>query len=121
AYSDLKLDEDYNVYVYGRFGEQSIDSLSGGEKTAIALCLRLGIASALIGDRLKCVLMDEPTTHLDPERRRELVKLLTNFRGERGLIPQTIIVTHDPEIEQAADQVYHVTLREGYSTVERIS
>ncbi|MCD6420823.1 MAG: AAA family ATPase, partial [Thaumarchaeota archaeon] len=42
AYSDLKLDEDYNVYVYGRFGEQSIDSLSGGEKTAIALCLRLG-------------------------------------------------------------------------------
>ena len=121
AYSDLRLDEDYNVYVYGRFGEQSVDSLSGGEKTAIALCLRLGIAAALVGDKLKCILMDEPTTHLDPERRRELVKLLTNFRGERGLIPQTLIVTHDPEIEQAADQVYHVTLREGYSTVEKIS
>ena len=119
-YSDLKLDEDYNVYLYGPFGEQSIDSLSGGEKTAVALCLRLGIAAALIGDQIGCILMDEPTTHLDPERRRELIKLLTNFRGERGLIPQAIIVTHDPEVEQAADQVYHVTLKEGYSHVKKI-
>ena len=119
-YSDLKLDEDYNVYLYGPFGEQSIDSLSGGEKTAVALCLRLGIAAALIGDQIGCILMDEPTTHLDPERRRELIRLLMNFRGERGLIPQAIIVTHDPEVEQAADQVYHVTLKEGYSHVEKI-
>lgn len=119
-YSDLKLDEDYNVYLYGPFGEQSIDSLSGGEKTAVALCLRLGIAAALIGDQIGCILMDEPTTHLDPERRRELIRLLTNFRSERGLIPQVIIVTHDPEVEQAADQVYRVTLRGGYSHVEKI-
>jgi ATPase involved in DNA repair len=88
AYTDLRLDEDYNVYVYGPFGEQPIDSLSGGEKTAIALCLRLGIAAALTGNRIQCILMDEPTIHLDPERRRELVRLLTNLRGERGLIPQ---------------------------------
>ncbi len=120
AYSDLKLDEDYNVYVYGPFGEQSIDSLSGGEKTAIALCLRLGIAAALTGDKIRCLLMDEPTTHLDLERRRELIRLLRSFRGERGLIPQTIIVTHDPEIEQAANQIYHISLMDGYSHVERI-
>ena len=120
AYSDLRLDEDYNVYLYGPLGEQSIDSLSGGEKTAVALCLRLAIAAALTGNRVKCILMDEPTTHLDPERRRELVKLLTNFKGERSLIPQTIIVTHDPEIEQAADHVYHISIRDGYSHVERI-
>ncbi len=120
TYSDLRLDEDYNVYLYGPLGEQTIDSLSGGEKTAVALCLRLGIAAALTGNRIRCILMDEPTTHLDPERRRELVKLLTNFKGEKGLIPQTIIVTHDPEVEQAADQVYHVTLRKGYSHVKRV-
>ena len=119
AYSDLRLDEDYNIYVYGPFGEQSIDSLSGGEKTAIALCLRLGIAAALTGDRMECILMDEPTTHLDPERRRELIRLLTNFRSDRGLIPQAIIVTHDEEIEQAADQVYHIKISEGYSKVEK--
>jgi len=119
AYTDLRLDEDYNVYVYGPFGEQSIDSLSGGEKTAIALCLRLGIAAALTGNRIQCILMDEPTIHLDPERRRELVRLLANLRGERGLIPQAIIVTHDPEVEQAANQVYRVEIEAGYSRVER--
>jgi len=120
VYSDLRLDEDYNVYVYGPMGEQSIDSLSGGEKTAIALCLRLGLAAALTGDQMECILMDEPTTHLDPERRRELIRLLTNFRRERGLIPQAIIVTHDAEVEEAADQVYHLTLRDGYSYLEEI-
>ena len=119
AYTDLRLDEDYNVYVYGPFGEQPIDSLSGGEKTAIALCLRLGIAAALTGNRIQCILMDEPTIHLDPERRRELVRLLANLRGERGLIPQAIIVTHDPEVEQAANQVYRVEIEAGYSRVER--
>ena len=120
TYSDLRLDEDYNVYVYGPMGEQSIDSLSGGEKTAIALCLRLGLAAALTGDQMECILMDEPTTHLDPERRRELIRLLANFRRERGLIPQAIIVTHDAEIEEAADQVYHLTLRDGYSHLEEV-
>lgn len=119
AYTDLRLDEDYNVYVYGLFGEQPIDSLSGGEKTAVALCLRLGIAAALTGDRIQCILMDEPTIHLDPERRRELVRLLANLRGERGLIPQAIIVTHDPEVEQAANQVYRVEIEAGYSRAER--
>jgi len=119
AYSDLRLDEDYDIYVYGPLGEQSVDSLSGGEKTAIALCLRLGIAAALTGDRMECILMDEPTTHLDPERRRELIKLLMNFRSERGLIPQALIVTHDVEVEQAADQVYHITLKNGYSYLEK--
>ncbi|MEM4883644.1 MAG: AAA family ATPase [Nitrososphaerota archaeon] len=119
AYTDLRLDEDYNVYVYGPFGEQPIDSLSGGEKTAVALCLRLGIAAALTGNRIQCILMDEPTTHLDPDRRRELVRLLSNLRGERGLIPQAIIVTHDQEVEQAADHVYRVEIEDGSSRVER--
>ncbi|MEM3830577.1 MAG: AAA family ATPase, partial [Conexivisphaerales archaeon] len=119
AYTDLRLDEDYNVYVYGPFGEQPIDSLSGGEKTAVALCLRLGIAAALTGNRIQCIMMDEPTTHLDPDRRRELVRLLSNLRGERGLIPQAIIVTHDQEVEQAADQVYRVEIEDGSSRVER--
>ena len=118
AYSDLRLDDDYNVYVYGPMGEQSIDALSGGEKTSIAICLRLGVAVALTGDKMECILMDEPTTHLDPERRRELIKLLTNFRRDRGLIPQAIIVTHDAEVEEAADQVYHLVLEEGYSRLE---
>ena len=39
-YSDLTLDDEYNVTVYGPEGESSMSMVSGGEKIAIALALR---------------------------------------------------------------------------------
>ena len=47
-YSDIKLDEDYDVTVYGPAGENNLDMISGGEKIAVALALRLGITQTLI-------------------------------------------------------------------------
>jgi len=116
-YSDVRLDDDFYVYVVGPDGEQPLDSLSGGEKIAVALALRLAVATALAGDRMECIIMDEPTIHLDSERRRELVRLLSNFRGGAGPVSQVIIVTHDREVEEAADQVYEVARSEGYSKI----
>ena len=63
--------------------------------------------------------MDEPTTNLDDERRRELVNILSSFfRGGR-IIPQMLIITHHPEIEDVADTVYAVRKEGGFSVVER--
>ena len=44
-YSDLTIDEDYEVTVYGPEGESSISMVSGGEKIAIALALKIGYYS----------------------------------------------------------------------------
>ena len=52
--------------------------------------------------------MDEPTTHLDEERRRELVKIMNNFLRETSSLPQMIIVTHHQELEDLADTIYRV-------------
>ena len=118
AYSDVKIDDDYNISVIGPSGEQDIDQISGGERVALAIALRLAIAQVLSG-RIETVIMDEPTTHLDEERRKELVNILNSFFREGGrIIPQMLIITHHSEIEEVADVVYSVKKKEGYSTVE---
>jgi exonuclease SbcC len=117
-YSDIKIDDDYNIAVIGPSGSQDIDQISGGERVALAIALRLAIARVLSG-RVETIIMDEPTTHLDEERRRELVNILNSFFREGGrIIPQMLIITHHREIEDVADVIYTVSKREGYSIVE---
>ncbi|MDR1721849.1 MAG: AAA family ATPase, partial [Methanobrevibacter sp.] len=113
AYSDLQLDEDYNVKVYSNEGETSLDMVSGGEKIAIALALRLAITKALSKGNLETILLDEPTIHLDNYRRSELIEILRKM----SILPQMIIVTHDEELETAADNIIKVIKEDGSSKI----
>jgi len=56
--------------------------LSGGEKRAVAIAAVLSLAPAIL-------VMDEPTSNLDPKTRRQLIEILKTF--EHTLI----IATHD--------------------------
>ena len=112
-YSDLTLDEDYDVTVYGPEGESSMTMVSGGEKIAIALALRLGITQAMSKGELDTILLDEPTIHLDSSRRHELINLLKDM----SLLPQMIIVTHESQLENAADNLIKVEKENGISKV----
>jgi ABC-type multidrug transport system ATPase subunit len=64
--------------------ERQANKLSGGMKR------RLGIAQALIGNP-KIVVVDEPTTGLDPEERLHFMNLLTDMSREEIII---ILSTH---------------------------
>lgn len=112
-YSDLTLDDEYNVTVYGPEGESSMSMVSGGEKIAIALALRLGITQAISKGDLDTILLDEPTIHLDSSRRHELINLLKDM----SLLPQMIIVTHESQLENAADNIIKVEKENGISKV----
>lgn len=117
-FSDVQIDDDYDISVIGPAGVQTIDQISGGERVALAIALRLAIARLLSG-KVETIIMDEPTTHLDEERRKELVNILNSFFREGGrIIPQMIVITHHHEIEDVADVIYNVNKKEGYSTVE---
>ena len=118
--SSIRVSEDLDVEV-SRGGEViPISLLSGGEKVAVAIALRLALAKVLAG-KLSTVVMDEPTIHLDEERRRELVEVVKNFFRRGSEIPQMIIITHDRELEEVADTLYQIEKVNGVSRVKALT
>ncbi len=114
--SRIELEEgtrEISITCYGRQGEIDMDSLSGGEKVAVALALRLGIAYMMGSSKLDFVILDEPTTHLDEERRKALVRIISEaFREGSGPLAQMIIITHDSEIfeDSEIDQLFRFAM-----------
>jgi len=103
-----------NISAYDNYGREfSIDMLSGGEKISIALALRLAIAKSLM-DTVGFMILDEPTIHLDDERRKELMNVI---RSSLDMVPQIIIVTHDDEILEIGDYVIRLEKRGSESKV----
>ena len=101
---------DVGISCYSGNTVLELDSLSGGEKVSIALALRLGMAHILGSSNLNFIILDEPTTHLDEERRKSLVGILSNaFEANLAAISQFIIITHDSEIFENSnvDTIYN--------------
>jgi energy-coupling factor transport system ATP-binding protein len=71
-------------------------SLSGGQKQ------RLAIGSVLTLEP-KILVMDEPTTDLDPHGREEVLSVAKSIREEGRML---LIVDHEPETAATADQVW---------------
>ena len=80
--TDINITEDFDVSVIKGGEEIPISSLSGGEKVAVAIALRLAIAKVMAGI-ISTIIMDEPTTHLDEKRRRELVEIMKRFSAKK--------------------------------------
>jgi len=88
----------------------SVQSISGGQRIALALALRLALVQFL-STKAEFLILDEPTIHLDDIRRNELVNLLIQLKNQarnKGLIKQLIIVSHDTELKDTADNIYFV-------------
>ena len=87
-----------------------LESLSGGEKVSVALALRLGMASLLGASNLNLMILDEPTTHLDAERKKSLVGVLSQLSNisNSDAPMQFLIITHDAEIfdDSTVEQIY---------------
>lgn len=81
--------------------------LSGGEQQ------RVCIARALINSP-SLILADEPTGNLDEANEKVVVELLQKLNKEGHTI---VMVTHDPEVAQAADRIVH--FEHGKITSER--
>ena len=73
-----------------------VEKLSGGQKQ------RLAVACALVGDP-ELLLLDEPTTGLDPQSRREIWEIVRRHEQGGGT---TLITTHNmDEAERLCDRV----------------
>lgn len=111
------------VVCYGKRGEIDTVSLSGGEKVAVSLAIRMGIAFLMGASKIDFIILDEPTTNLDEERRRTFVKIICEvFNKGTGPLNQLIIITHDEEIFENSEieQVYKFQMTERGSLVKAI-
>ncbi len=117
---DIRISDDLDVDIM-QYGEvKNITQLSGGEKTAVSIAMRLAIAKYL-GRNISTIMMDEPTIYLDEERRndlREILQYAMKDLSDEGIFPQIVIITHHTELETAADISLHVSKVDGRSIVE---
>ncbi|WP_428327240.1 AAA family ATPase [Nitrosopumilus sp.] len=101
---------DISIICNSKSEELDLESLSGGEKVSVALSLRLGMANLLGASNLNLMILDEPTTHLDAERKKSLVGVLSQLSNiSNSETPmQFIIITHDAEIfeDSTVEQIY---------------
>ena len=116
---DMKIDENFDISVTQNGMEQSLNTLSGGEKTSLAIAVRLSIARYLTGT-ISTIIMDEPTTYLDEERRKDLKDIIQYSLQNENLVPQTIIITHHSDLAAVADTSYEVTNRGGNSVIKEM-
>ncbi|MEM3586068.1 MAG: ABC transporter ATP-binding protein, partial [Candidatus Jordarchaeaceae archaeon] len=93
---DKRADELLDWVGLGGWGESPIGALSAGMKQ------RLGLAQAVMGDP-KLVILDEPTSNLDPIGRNEILKKIREITEEG----KTVFVSSHilPEIEAVSDYV----------------
>ena len=87
--------------------KQPISKLSGGQRR------RVDIARAIIHNP-SILILDEPTTGLDPGTRKSIWKVLNNLRKEKNLT--IFLTTH--YMEEAADSDYIVILDKGTTIAE---
>lgn len=81
---------------------ENATKLSGGQKQRLAIARALYRESALL-------ILDEPSNALDSENKEDILSVVKNLTLDQKLI--TILVSHDPSVLKAADEVY--TLEHG--------
>jgi DNA repair protein SbcC/Rad50 len=94
----------------------SVNSLSGGEKTSVALAYRLALNTMLkkvAGMDNALLILDEPTDGFGKEQLFRLRQVLNELNSA-----QIIMVSHERELESFADKIYRVTKDGNQSRIE---
>ncbi|MFI1236415.1 ABC-F family ATP-binding cassette domain-containing protein [Nocardia sp. XZ_19_231] len=80
--------------------DQPAGTLSGGEKTRLAL-------AGLVSSAANVLLLDEPTNNLDPVSREQVLEALRTYAGA------VVLVTHDPGAAEALNPERVILLPDG--------
>lgn len=102
AEQTLKWTEDYGISLEEKGCERPFQNLSGGEKMAAALSVRLALLKQLSDVRI--AFFDEPTTNMDAERRDRLAEQISRIT-EKQTFDQLLVISHDDTFEEYVDDV----------------
>ncbi|MGN1104827.1 MAG: ABC transporter ATP-binding protein [Candidatus Coproplasma sp.] len=103
----LRLDELCELLELKPILKRTLGKLSGGQKR------RVDVARALIHEP-RILILDEPTTGLDPQTRKNIWDVVTRLRKEKGVT--VLLTTH--YMEEAADADYVVIIDGGRIVAE---
>ncbi len=109
-YSEIRLDEDYEISIVDAGQAHQLERFSGGEKDLANLCLRLAI-SEIIATRhgtssFDMVVLDEIFGSQDSNRKRTL---LSTLNGLSNRFKQIFLITHVDDIKELMGNVIQVT------------
>ena len=102
-----KIDELSELLDFKNLMNRTLGKLSGGQRR------RIDVARALLHDP-KILILDEPTTGLDPQTRKILWQVVDDYRRSKGMT--VFLTTH--YMEEAADADYVVILDSGKISAE---
>jgi exonuclease SbcC len=114
----VELDESFAPLIHQNGHKMEVDTLSGGEKTAVAMAYRLALNEVIkrladMDDNL--LILDEPTDGFSKEQVYQLKHVFDGLNAS-----QVIIVSHEKELEGFVECTCRVNKEGDCSSVERM-
>lgn len=104
AFTEIVVREDFSTYVIDSDdNEFSVSVLSGGERSIVALALRIAIGSLITGENAGLLWLDEVLPAQDKERRDAILSVLRSLP-----IHQIVMINHTHDAEDIVDNVVKV-------------
>ncbi len=108
-YSQIELDEDYDLIVYDHGAPYSIERFSGGEEDLANLCIRLAISEIITeraGSVFQFVILDEIFGSQDQIRKQNIIKTLNGFASK---FKQIFLITHVEDIKHFTEHTMTIS------------
>lgn len=113
-FEEVIVYDDFATSVIKDDGEEySVSELSGGEKSVVALALRISIGSLITGENAGLLWLDEVLPAQDAERRDAILNVLRSLP-----IQQIVMINHTHEAEDVVDRVVKISYDGTGSTIE---
>ncbi|PKP54626.1 MAG: hypothetical protein CVT90_00290 [Candidatus Altiarchaeales archaeon HGW-Altiarchaeales-3] len=111
---ELIWDENYNIILKDKDKIKIFKQLSGGEQMTAAIAVRLAILKQF--SKIRIGFFDEPTTHLDEERREQLAETLGRLKEmDKQWFDQLFVISHDDAFETITENVVVLRKEDGIS------
>jgi exonuclease SbcC len=108
-YSQIELDEDYDLLVYDHGTAYNIERFSGGEEDLANLCIRLAISEIITeraGSAFQFVILDEIFGSQDQIRKQNIIKTLNGFSSK---FKQIFLITHVEDIKHFTEHTMMIS------------
>jgi len=115
-YGGMRLDEEYEMFLYDQGEEHPLERFSGGESDLANLCLRLAISRMIMersGSQMNFLVLDEIFGSQDQARKRNILETLGQLQKQ---FRQILLITHIEDVKDSVSAVLKVTENEDGSS-----